>query len=71
MPFRLGGSPDRSAVLAVGDGLVTDMAGAATFGIGAIFVSGGIHAGEEHCFPDGWRPIATVPSLGTSEPGGA
>lgn len=69
--LRLGGSPDKSAVLAIGDGLVTDMAGAAAFGIDSIFVSGGIHAGEEHRFPDGWQPIATVPSLGTSRPGGA
>lgn len=69
--LRLGGSPDKSAVLAIGDGLQTDMAGAAAFGIDAIFVSGGIHAGEKHLFPSGWQPIATVPGLGTTGQGGA
>ena len=49
----------------------TDMAGAAAFGIDAIFVSGGIHAGEEHLFPSGRQPIATVPGLGTTGQGGA
>nr|WP_245198155.1 HAD hydrolase-like protein [Sphingomonas kaistensis] len=69
--LKLGGDPDRGAVLAIGDGLQTDMAGAAAFGIDAIFIAGGIHAGEEARFADGWRPISTVPSLGTSTPGGA
>lgn len=69
--LKLGGDPDLGAVLAIGDGLQTDMAGAAAFGIDAIFIAGGIHAGEEARFADGWRPIATVPSLGTSAPNGA
>ena len=69
--LRLGGNPAKDAVLAIGDGLQTDMAGAAAFGIDAVFVAGGIHAGEEARFADGWRPIATVPMLGTSGPGGA
>jgi len=69
--LRLGGSPDKASVLAIGDGLQTDMAGAAAFGIDAIFVAGGIHAGEEAVFPGGWMPIATVPSLGTTMPRGA
>ena len=69
--LRLGGSPDLGAVLAVGDGLQTDMAGAAAQGIAAVFVAGGIHAGEEPSFNPGWRPIATVPTLGTSAPPGA
>lgn len=67
----LGGGPDKGSVLAVGDGLQTDMAGAAAFGIDAVFVAGGIHAGEEARFPSGWQPIATVAKLGTSGPGGA
>ena len=69
--LKLGGSPDKSAVLAIGDGLQTDMAGAAAYGIDAIFVAGGIHAGEQPHFPDGWCPITTVPKLGTSWTGGA
>lgn len=63
--LRVAGSPDRSAVLAIGDGLQTDMAGAAAYGIDAIFIAGGMHAGDDIRFPDGWHPIATVPSLGT------
>jgi ribonucleotide monophosphatase NagD (HAD superfamily) len=49
--LALGGNPDRSSVLAIGDGLQTDMAGAADNGIDALFVSGGVHAGEEARFP--------------------
>ena len=64
------GNPRPSTVLAVGDGLRTDILGAARMGFDAIFVSGGIHAGEP--FPGdfaerhalgGWAPLATVPSL--------
>jgi HAD superfamily hydrolase (TIGR01459 family) len=62
----LGGTSDRKAVLAIGDGLQTDMAGAAAYGIDAVFVSGGIHAGESPHFPDGWRPVGIVESLGTA-----
>ena len=58
------GVTDKGAVLAVGDSLQTDMAGAAGFGIDALFVAGGIHAGQEPRFPPGWRPIGIVPSLG-------
>jgi ribonucleotide monophosphatase NagD (HAD superfamily) len=69
--FRLAGDPDRSAVLAVGDGLHTDMLGAALQGIDAVYVSSGVHAGEP--FPSDfgrrhgtgeWAPIATVSSIG-------
>lgn len=64
------GDPPRDEVLAVGDGLQTDILGAARFGIDAIFVTGGIHAGEP--FPEAfaaeyglgdWRPVAVVRSL--------
>ena len=42
-----GGRPfDRSGILAVGDGLATDIKGARDFGLDALFVSGGIHAEE-------------------------
>ena len=67
LALELGGIADKAAVLAVGDGLQTDMAGAAAFGIDGLFVSGGIHAGEEVRFPDGWQPIGSVPGLGTSD----
>lgn len=66
--LALGGMDDKSAVLAVGDGLQTDMAGAAAYGIDAVFVEGGIHAGEELRFPEGWRPIGSIERLGTSAP---
>jgi ribonucleotide monophosphatase NagD (HAD superfamily) len=57
-------------VLAVGDGLQTDILGAARMGFDAVFVSGGIHAGEP--FPadfaaknglGDWSPVACVEGL--------
>ena len=57
-------------MLAVGDGLQTDILGAARMGFDAVFVSGGIHAGEP--FPDDfaernglgdWQPVAVVDGL--------
>ena len=68
--LKLAGDPSSDQVLAVGDGLQTDMLGAAGMGFDAVFVSGGIHAGE--AFPanfaaqhglGGWRPVAVVESL--------
>jgi HAD superfamily hydrolase (TIGR01459 family) len=68
--LSLAGNPPRETVLAVGDSLVTDMLGAAREGLDAVFVQGGIHAGEE--FPAGfaaefgldpWQPVAVVASL--------
>jgi HAD superfamily hydrolase (TIGR01459 family) len=64
------GNPPASEVLAIGDGLQTDMLGAARMGFDAVFVSGGIHAGES--FPDDfaaqyglgdWQPVAVVGGL--------
>jgi HAD superfamily hydrolase (TIGR01459 family) len=64
------GDPPRDEVLAVGDGLQTDILGAARMGFDAVFVSGGIHAGEP--FPEDfgaqyglgdWRPVAVVDGL--------
>lgn len=71
LALRLGGEADRNAVLAVGDGLQTDMAGAAAYGIDGLFIAGGIHAGEEPRFPAGWHPVASVQSLGTTAGSGA
>ncbi len=65
------GNPPIDEVLAIGDGLQTDILGAAGMGIDAVFVSGGIHAGEG--FPEDfaaqyslgeWRPFAVVEGLG-------
>jgi HAD superfamily hydrolase (TIGR01459 family) len=65
------GNPPIDEVLAIGDGLQTDILGAARMGIDAVFVSGGIHAGEP--FPEDfaahyslgeWRPFAVVEGLG-------
>jgi len=68
--LSLAGNPPPGEVLAIGDGLVTDMLGAARNGIAAIFVAGGIHASET--FPSDfatshelgeWRPLLTVGDL--------
>lgn len=68
--LALGGNPPKEAVLAIGDGLPTDVLGAARFGIDCLFVQGGIHAGEP--FPadfasqyglGSWAPVAQVASL--------
>jgi HAD superfamily hydrolase (TIGR01459 family) len=62
--------PPNDQVLAVGDGLQTDVLGAARMGFDTIFVTGGIHAGEP--FPEDfalqnglgdWEPVAVVDSL--------
>ncbi len=49
---RLRGEPlDKSRILAIGDAVRTDIAGAAAFGIDALFVGQGIHRGQ--VMPDG------------------
>jgi HAD superfamily hydrolase (TIGR01459 family) len=64
------GDPPTDEVLAVGDGLQTDILGAARMGFDTVFVRGGIHAGEP--FPEDfaeqnglgdWSPVAVVDSL--------
>jgi HAD superfamily hydrolase (TIGR01459 family) len=64
------GNPPRDEVLAVGDGLQTDILGAARMGFDTVFVAGGIHAGEK--FPEDfaernglhdWHPVAVVDGL--------
>ena len=67
----LAGNPPLDAMLAIGDGLQTDILGAARFGIDAIFVTHGIHEGKpmpdefaaRHGLGD-WTPILTVAGLG-------
>ena len=68
--LRRAGNPPKAQVLAVGDGLQTDILGAARMGFDTVFIAGGIHAGEP--FPEDfasrnglgdWRPVAVVDSL--------
>lgn len=68
--LQLGGEPSTGEVLVVGDGLQTDILGAARMGFDAVFVTSGIHSGEP--FPEDfaerngvgdWRPVAVVDGL--------
>jgi HAD superfamily hydrolase (TIGR01459 family) len=68
--LHLAGNPPADEVLAVGDGLQTDVLGASRMGFDTVFVTGGIHAGEP--FPEdfgernglpGWQPVAVVDGL--------
>jgi HAD superfamily hydrolase (TIGR01459 family) len=68
--LHLAGNPPKDEVLAVGDGLQTDILGAARMGFDTVFVTGGINAGEP--FPEdfaarnglpGWEPVAVVDGL--------
>ena len=46
-PRKLAGkSFDKTRILAIGDGMPTDIKGAADYGLDALYVSAGIHAGE-------------------------
>ena len=72
----LGREVGRAEVLAIGDGMLTDVKGAADNGFDVLYVSAGIHAaeyGEAHA-PDparlraflerhGYRPVAVIPRL--------
>jgi len=68
--MELGGNPPASEVLAVGDGLNTDILGAARMGYDCVYVTGGISGGEgipanfavENGL-GGWQPVAVVDSL--------
>ncbi|WP_315920512.1 TIGR01459 family HAD-type hydrolase [Mesorhizobium sp. SP-1A] len=72
----LGAEVDRSQVLAIGDGVMTDVKGAADNGFGVLYVTGGIHARDygEPMAPDparlaaflekhGYSPVAVIPRL--------
>jgi HAD superfamily hydrolase (TIGR01459 family) len=68
--LRLAGNPPADEVLAVGDGLQTDVLGAAKMGFDTLFVTGGIHAGEPFPADFGqknglgdWHPVAIVDSV--------
>ena len=68
--LRLAGDPPHESVIAVGDGLVTDVLGAARASIACVFVTGGINLGLG--IPEGfaarhglgeWVPLMMVKSL--------
>lgn len=68
--MRLAGDPSPSEVLAIGDGLNTDILGAARMGFGCVYVTGGISRGAG--IPEGfadrnglgdWSPVAVVDAL--------
>lgn len=68
--LKLAGNPPKDEVLAVGDGLQTDILGAALMGFDTVFVAGGIHSGQP--FPEDfarrnglgdWQPVAVVDGL--------
>ena len=66
----LAGHPPPEAMLAIGDSLATDMLGAARYGIDAVYVSSGIHAGDpipaDFAHRNGlgaWQPLTTVTGL--------
>jgi HAD superfamily hydrolase (TIGR01459 family) len=69
--LSLADNPPPAQVLAIGDALQTDVLGAARMGFDCVFVTGGIHEGEDfppdfaaqHGLGD-WRPVAVVPALG-------
>jgi HAD superfamily hydrolase (TIGR01459 family) len=44
----LGYTPDKETILAIGDAIRTDVAGAAAFGVDSLFLSAGIHAHALH-----------------------
>jgi HAD superfamily hydrolase (TIGR01459 family) len=68
--MRLAGDPPPGEVLAIGDGLNTDILGAARMGFDCVYVTGGIARGKT--IPDDfassnglgeWRPVAVVDGL--------
>ena len=69
--LKQSGNPPRDQVLAIGDGLQTDVLGAARAGFDCVFVQGGIHGGKPFPADFGeryglgeWQPVAIVPALG-------
>lgn len=68
--MRLAGNPEPEQVLAIGDGLNTDILGAARMGFACVYVTGGISLGEgvptQFSAENGlgnWQPVAVVDSL--------
>ncbi len=68
--LHVAGDPPRDEILAVGDGLQTDVLGAARMRFDTVFVTGGINEGqpfpEDFALQNGlgdWEPVAVVDSL--------
>jgi HAD superfamily hydrolase (TIGR01459 family) len=68
--MRLAGDPLAAEVLAIGDGLHTDVLGAARMGFACVYVTGGIARGDpipqDFASSNGlgeWRPVAVVEGL--------
>jgi HAD superfamily hydrolase (TIGR01459 family) len=59
----LGRTLDKSRVLAIGDAIRTDVAGASAFGVDCLFLSAGIHAGDLHDPEDMLSPMAAAAFL--------
>lgn len=73
----LGRAVERGKLLAIGDGIMTDVKGAADYGIDVLYVSGGVHA-RDYAGPlgpdpeklgafldrHGYRPVAAIEKLG-------
>lgn len=73
----LGRAVERDELLAIGDGIMTDVKGAADYGIDALYVSGGVHA-RDYAGPlgpdpeklgafldrHGYHPVAAIEKLG-------
>lgn len=65
------GSSEKASLLAIGDGVATDISGAAAAGVRSVFVASGVHvrgaldtAAIEELFPAGSpRPVAVMPKL--------
>ncbi len=73
---KLGKTPDRTRILAIGDGMRTDVRGARDFGLDCLFVTSGVHRDELHLTGDldeaalkplfetaGVAPTAVIPEL--------
>ncbi|HEY1561445.1 MAG TPA: TIGR01459 family HAD-type hydrolase [Caulobacteraceae bacterium] len=62
LAYEKAGRPERRRVLAIGDGLLTDLAGAREQGLDALFVADGIHAAKA-LTPDGEIDAASLAAL--------
>ncbi|MGH7022066.1 MAG: HAD hydrolase-like protein, partial [Caulobacteraceae bacterium] len=62
------GAHDRARVLAIGDGLMTDLAGARAQGLDALFVADGVHAAEVLAAPGLIDETAMARLLGPAPP---
>mgnify|MGYP000489330020 CR=1 FL=1 len=78
MAFRRAGElrgreVDKARTLAIGDGIRTDIAGAAAAGVRSVFVASGVHVSADHSFdaaaldalfpPGAPRPVAAMTGL--------